>query len=204
MLDALINFDQQLFMLLNGAWTFHFLDWFMPFITNAKTWVPIIILSWLYLIVAGNRKMRLLALALLVSVGLSDLICARIIKKSVGRLRPCSIEQSESFKCRLLLPAKSSKSFPSNHAANTAAFAATMLFFVGLKIGLPFVLLAFLIGYSRIYCGVHFPLDVFAGWLIGALLGYASTRLILPYARVEPEQIEPQTGPNDNPNPEEP
>ncbi len=188
MLDTLINFDQHLFMLLNGAWTFHFLDWFMPFITNAKTWVPIIILSWLYLIIAGNRKMRFLALALLVSVGLSDLICARIIKKSVGRLRPCSIEQSESFKCRLLLPAKSSKSFPSNHAANTAAFAAAVVFFVSLKAGLPFIVLAFLIGYSRVYCGVHFPLDVLAGWLAGSILGYASARFLLPYTVVSEEK----------------
>lgn len=190
MLETIISLDQQLFMLLNSQFTFHFLDWFMPFITNAKTWVPIIILSWLYLIIAGDRKMRFLGLALLVSVGLSDVICARIIKKAVGRLRPCSLEQNETFACRLLLPKKSSKSFPSNHAANTSAFAATVVFFVGCKAGLPFVILAFLIGYSRVYCGVHFPFDVLAGWFIGALLGYATARLLLPRAQ-SPDETTP-------------
>lgn len=175
-------------MLLNSGYTCHFLDWFMPFITNAKTWMPIIILAWLYLVIAGDRKQRFLGLALLLSVGFSDIICARIIKKSVGRLRPCSLEQTQDFTCRLLLPKKSSKSFPSNHAANTAAFAATVIFFVGIKAGLPFVILAFLIGYSRVYCGVHFPVDVFAGWTVGTMLGYASARLLLPHGQAPPTQ----------------
>ncbi|MEW6709559.1 MAG: phosphatase PAP2 family protein [Candidatus Riflebacteria bacterium] len=181
MLEALISLDHYLFMLFNSGITFSFLDWFMPFITNAKTWVPIIVLSWLVLLIAGDRRLRLLGLALLVSVGLSDLVCARIIKPMVGRQRPCSLETGKNFQCRLLLPKKSSKSFPSNHSANTAAFAATVLFFVGLKASLPFVLLAFLIGYSRVYCGVHFPVDVVAGWLAGAMLGYLSARFFLRF-----------------------
>ncbi len=177
----MISLDHSLFMLFNSGITFSFLDWFMPFITNAKTWVPIIVLSWLVLLIAGDRRLRLLGLALLVSVGLSDLVCARIIKPMVSRQRPCSLETGENFQCRLLMPKKSSKSFPSNHSANNAAFAATVLFFVGLKASLPFVLLAFLIGYSRVYCGVHFPIDVVAGWLTGALLGYLSARFFLKF-----------------------
>lgn len=178
MLDAIISADHQLFMFLNGYFTFHFLDWLMPVLTNLKNWIPLIVLTLMYLFIAGDRKMRFLGLALLLSIGLSDVICARIIKKTVGRQRPCSLEQNENFKCRLLLPKKSSKSFPSNHAANTAALAATIAFFLGFKAGLPFIFLAFLIGYSRIYCGVHFPADVLAGWLFGALAGYISAKLV--------------------------
>lgn len=172
MLDTIIALDRSIFMLLNGAWTCYFLDWFMPFITHAKTWIPIIVVVWLYLLFVGDKKLRYLALALLVSVGVSDLVCARIIKKAVGRDRPCAVVETETFQCRLLLGRKNSRSFPSNHAANTAAFAATIVFFWGLKTGLPFVFLAFLIGYSRVYCGVHFPLDVLAGWLVGIFLGW--------------------------------
>jgi undecaprenyl-diphosphatase len=190
MLDTIIAFDHSLFMLLNSVWTFDFLDWFMPFITNAKTWMPIILVVWFYLLFAGDKKMRFLALALLVSVGCNDLICARVIKKSVGRKRPCSLEETDTFKCRLLLPRKSSKSFPSNHASNTAAFAATVLFFWGFKAGIPFVFLALIIGYSRIYCGVHFPLDVLTGWAIGTLFGWAGVKLVFRFYQPAPESQE--------------
>lgn len=181
MLETIISLDRSLFMLLNGAWICHFFDWFMPFITNAKTWMPIIIIVWFYMLFIGDKKLRYLALALLVSVGLADVICARIIKKAVGRQRPCSIEETDTFQCRLLLDRKSSKSFPSNHAANTAAFAATILFFWGLKAASPFILIAFLVGYSRIYCGVHFPADVMVGWLVGIFLGWATVKVFFRF-----------------------
>jgi undecaprenyl-diphosphatase len=181
MLDTLIAYDQSLFMFLNSTLANSFFDWFMPFITNAKTWMPVILLVWLYLLYRGDRQMRVLAVALLVSVGLTDLFCARILKKSVGRIRPCSLEQTENFRCRLLLPKKGSKSFPSNHAANTSAFAATVILFWGLKTGFLFGLLAFIVGYSRIYCGVHFPLDVLTGWFVGATIAWLVWMLAKKY-----------------------
>lgn len=125
--------------------------------------------------------MKFLALALLLSVGLTDIICARILKKVVGRTRPCSLEETDRFSCRLLLPRKGSKSFPSNHAANTAALASTVTFFFGFYAGLPFIFLSLIIGYSRVYCGVHFPLDVLTGWLIGAFVGWLSVKIVFRF-----------------------
>lgn len=179
MLEALIKLDHRLFMFLNGELINGFFDWFMPFITDAKTWMPFVLLAWFLMICRGGKRLRVLALALLLSVGFTDLFCARIVKKSVGRSRPCSLQQTETFKCRLLLPPKTSKSFPSNHSANTAAFAVVTIMVCGLKAGLPLVLLSFLVGYSRIYVGVHFPVDVLAGWLFGALLAWLITSAIL-------------------------
>ncbi|HOI91301.1 MAG TPA: phosphatase PAP2 family protein [Candidatus Rifleibacterium sp.] len=191
MLNSLIALDQRLFMFLNGELTNGFLDWFMPFITDAKTWLPFVLLAWFLIICRGGKRLRVLALALLLSVGGTDLFCARVVKKAVGRVRPCSLEQTDSFRCRLLLPVKTSKSFPSNHSANTAAFAVVTLMICGFKAGLPMLLLAFLIGYSRIYVGVHFPLDVVAGWLFGALIAWLITRLIL--ARADLQECVSQT-----------
>lgn len=179
MLDAILAADHRLFMLLNGQLVNGFLDWFMPFITDAKTWLPFVLLAWLIMICRGGKRLRVLALALLLSVGGTDLFCARVVKKAVGRARPCSLEQTETFKCRLLLPRKTSKSFPSNHSANTAAFAVTVFMVSGFYAGLPLAVLAFLVGYSRIYVGVHFPVDVLAGWLFGALIAWLITRAIL-------------------------
>lgn len=194
MLDSLIAFDHSLFMMLNSSFTSDFLDWVMPIITNAKNWMPIILLSWFYMLIFCDKRIRILAIGLLVSVGLNDLICARIIKKGVGRLRPCSIEETENFKCRLLLPQKSSKSFPSNHASNTAAFAAAISFYSGIGAGWPFIIISFLVGYSRIYCGVHFPLDVLTGWIIGTLISFVIIKLIIlrfwNYEKEEGEELE--------------
>ncbi|NCB39535.1 MAG: phosphatase PAP2 family protein [Erysipelotrichia bacterium] len=179
MLDTLVAFDQRLFMFLNGIFVNGFFDWFMPFITDAKTWLPFVLLAWFLMICKGGRRLRVLALALVVSVGFTDLFCARVLKKLVGRARPCSMQQTESFTCRLLLPNKTSKSFPSNHSANTAAFAVATILVCGFKAGLPLLFLAFFVGYSRVYCGVHFPLDVLVGWLTGAFLAWLITRTIL-------------------------
>jgi undecaprenyl-diphosphatase len=177
-MNYLLTLDHSLFQLLNGGLTSSFLDWFMPFITDAKNWMPLIAIVWLAMVCSGRSRLRVLALALLVSVGLTDLVCGKVIKKAVGRLRPCALAQEGGIKCRLLLPLKTSKSFPSNHAANTAAFAAAMIAMCGFKAGWPFVIIAFLVGYSRIYVGVHFPLDVAAGWLIGSLFALAVCRFI--------------------------
>ncbi|MGM0600336.1 MAG: phosphatase PAP2 family protein [Candidatus Rifleibacteriota bacterium] len=179
MFESLIALDKSIFMFLNSGFTNGFLDWFMPFITNAKNWMPIIFISWFYMLLFCDKRIRILAIGLLVSVGLNDLICARILKKGIDRRRPCSIEETGNFKCRLLLPRKSSESFPSNHASNTAAFAAAISFYSGIWAGLPFIVISFLIGYSRIYCGVHFPFDVLAGWLFGTLMSFIIIKLII-------------------------
>ncbi|HNS08691.1 MAG TPA: phosphatase PAP2 family protein [Candidatus Ozemobacteraceae bacterium] len=193
MLNSLIALDHRLFMLLNGDLTNGFLDWFMPFITDAKTWLPFVLLAWFLMICRGGKRLRVLALALLLSVGGTDLFCARVVKKAVGRTRPCSLEQTDNFRCRLLLPVKTSKSFPSNHSANTAAFAVVTLMICGFKAGLPLLILAFLVGYSRIYVGVHFPLDVAAGWLFGALIAWLITRLIIARANLQECAAQPET-----------
>lgn len=178
-MDSIIALDHSLFAMLNGSLTSNFFDWLMPLVTDAKIWLPIVALVWLAMIFSGQQRLRVVALALLVSVVATDLISARIIKKAVGRRRPCTLAQKTDFKCRLLLPLKTSKSFPSNHAANTAAFATAMIAMCGIKFGWPFIAISLLVGYSRVYVGVHFPFDVAVGWLVGTLIALAVCHLIL-------------------------
>ena len=116
----------------------------------------------------------------LIAVALSDLIAYRILKPLFGRLRPCHPEfYIESG--RFLIGMKTSFSFPSNHAMNMFT-AATVLSYFYKKYAGYFFGFAVLIGFSRIYVGVHYPLDIVGGALFGILLG---TGVYLNYCRIE-------------------
>jgi undecaprenyl-diphosphatase len=70
-----------------------------------------------------------------------------------------------------------SSSFPSGHAATSAAGAFILAYLLG-RGGLGLALLAFAIGFSRVYVGVHYPLDVLAGAVVGLTVGLVSAALV--------------------------
>jgi undecaprenyl-diphosphatase len=165
--NFLLEFDRFLFFLGNTIWHVPALDWFMPIITDFSRWAPLLGMVFVWLLFGAGGKHRVLALALLIGVGSADIVSSRFIKKTVARRRPCCTE----ITARKLIGCKSSKSFPSSHAANTAAAAAVIITMRGWWIGAPFAILAGMVGYSRLYVGVHFPLDILGGFLLGAMIG---------------------------------
>ncbi|HNW35536.1 MAG TPA: phosphatase PAP2 family protein [Candidatus Ozemobacteraceae bacterium] len=167
-MEYLLHVDRTLFHLLNGVWTSDILDVVMPVVTDAKLWAPLLIAFWLWLLFGGNGRRRALALLLIVATGATDQVSSTVVKKAVARKRPCCVEPG----ARLLVPCKASKSFPSSHAANTAAAAAVVWLEAGPAAGAVLALLSFVVGYSRIYIGVHYPFDVMAGWLLGMVVAW--------------------------------
>ena len=167
----MLELDRSLFALLNGAWITPWLDQAMPLVTNAKLWAPFLAVAWLWLLLGAGGRWRPLALCLLLAIGLSDLVSARVVKPLVGRDRPCIAEPT----ARLLVSRTSSRSFPSSHAANTGAAAGVAWAEAGWAAGLPVLLLALAVSWSRVYVGVHYPLDVFAG----LCLGLAIARIVI-------------------------
>ena len=163
----------MLFNLLNGELTFSFFDWYMPMITNERFWMPFILGAWILLLIFGGTRGRVLGVMILLGVGATDIISSHLIKKTVRRQRPCVTEPSP----RMLIGKKTSLSFPSSHAANSTAFAWIILFSQGAKFGVPFVLLALSVAYSRIYVGVHYPLDALVGTLLGILTAYITVKI---------------------------
>jgi undecaprenyl-diphosphatase len=180
MLDTLLAWDRSFFLLINHGLAVGALDTFFTVITNGKFWIlPGIIAALIFLKVEKKRALVVLLLAGL-TVALTDPVCARIIKPLFHRLRPCNPSDLVEGG-RFLLGYKTSFSFPSSHAMNMFGQALLFSFFYP-RFAAWFFLFAAAIGYSRIYVGVHYPLDVLGGAFSGmacAALVYGAYRLAL-------------------------
>ncbi len=104
------------------------------------------------------------------TVGFTDAFAAQMIKPFLGRLRPCKIENF----IRIVDGCAGSLSFPSNHAANGAAFTVFWLLWYGPKKALPAIGAVLMVGFSRLYLGMHYPTDVLGGFAFGGLIGALS------------------------------
>lgn len=109
-----------------------------------------------------------------VSLGLEALCCNVILKPFVARIRPCDINLS----VELFIPHPKGFSFPSGHTGASFA-AASALFFNRKRLGILALILAALIGFSRLYLYVHYPTDVLAGALLGIMFGWIGNRLVI-------------------------
>lgn len=122
----------------------------------------------LFIIIAAimlfNSKTRKCGFYILVSLGLGFLIGNCLIKNWVARPRPCWIDTS----IPLLVPNLADYSFPSGHTMAAFEFAVTIFLF-NKKWGIPAIIIACLVGLSRMYLFVHFPTDVIAGAIFGTL-----------------------------------
>ena len=105
----------------------------------------------------------LAAVLLCAAVGAADLVSVRVVKPVVERARPCQSLAS----VRAPVGCGAGKSFPSAHAADTAAAAAVSIWAAPSAAPLGLAVVA-LVGVSRVYLGVHYPSDVVAGWVLGA------------------------------------
>ncbi|MFH1143933.1 MAG: phosphatase PAP2 family protein [Candidatus Eisenbacteria bacterium] len=125
-------------------------------------------LIWLYLLVRGSGRVRMLAALLLVTLGATDLFVNLALKPWIDRVRPCFAVEGVAA----LVRQYHSPSFPSSHAANAFGAAVLVVRWAGRR-WLWLLLVAGVIAISRVYTGVHYPSDAAAGALIGGGMGWA-------------------------------
>lgn len=166
-MQFILSIDKNVFILLNRGIANPLFDIIMPIITNLDNWKIPILLVWVFLIIKGGRRGRATAFLLIPILIINDQLSASLLKPWVGRLRPChTLEQ-----VRLLVNCGGQYSFPSSHATNISGVA--FLFSVIYpRYRLWFWALAITVGFSRIYTGVHYPLDVLGGLILGSLVAY--------------------------------
>jgi len=183
--DNLIQQDRELLVQLNALGNEKW-DAFWLLITNQFNWIPLFLLLFLLIFKAfGWKKGIALVLLSAVLVTFSDQL-VNLIKNSVMRLRPNNDLELKSIIRALKHP--HGFSFVSGHS--TTSFAVTVFMVLLLRkhykyIGFLFIW-PILFAYSRIYCGVHFPIDIFMGMLLGTTIGvffYKLSKILLKKIR---------------------
>lgn len=181
MFDHLIQLDHQLFLGINQGMANAFFDWLMPLLRNKFFWSPLYLFLIVFLIRNYKKEGVICVLFLLLTFAIADFFSASMIKPLFERLRPCN-EPGFNSSVRSLVACGTGFSFPSSHATNHFAIAMflTTVFYQRWK---PILLLslswAFCIAFAQIYVGVHFPIDVITGGLIGCLVGYVTGTIFL-------------------------
>ena len=177
MLDQLLQLDRTVFIFLNGLGSTDF-DGFWLFITKQINWVPIFVIV-LYLVFKhlGWRHALLIIGMITLLLILTDQTTNHLFKYRFMRLRPGSDPALDG----LIRAVKTSStfSFISGHASNSMAVA--FFLFKVLKPYLKYMGFIFLwplvFAYSRIYLGLHYPLDIFCGYIWGILMALLMLKL---------------------------
>jgi undecaprenyl-diphosphatase len=172
MLTLLNQLDTELFLFLNRLHV-PWLDPVMWFLSLTKVWIPLYLLLAGWVIYRYRRLSWVVLLAIGLTIVLSDRISSGVIKPAVCRLRP-SHEPALRDKVYIVNDYRGGKyGFVSSHAANTFALAMLMSLLVRKRRWVVlFFLWAFLVSYSRIYLGVHYPCDILGGALVGMVCAY--------------------------------
>jgi len=160
--SLIYQLDLKLFRLINQKLSNPVFDWFMPFISSKSFWLIPIFIGLVLLFWLGKKRGRIATLLIILTIATADPFCARVLKPTFKRLRP----SHELNDVRLLGKKGGKYGFPSNHAANVAGSMLILAFFYR-RYKYLCGGLALVVGYSRIYLGVHYPTDVLAGFVIG-------------------------------------
>ena len=184
MLDFLKNTDRDLFLYLNG---FHcgFCDTIMPYLTSFWVWIPLFA-WWLYLVYKKYMQKTIILILFVAGLIFASDQGSGIIKKSVKRYRP-TYNTEISEKVHTVDGYRGGQyGFVSSHAANAFALA-VFLFLIMKPTSSIFVLSLFLYAcitcYTRLYLGVHYPLDLLGGAVLGTLLAIIFSKVYFKFIK---------------------
>lgn len=171
-MQALEAADLALLRFINQSLANPFFDWLMPLASSSKPLWPAIAALAAGMLWRGGRKGRVFIVVFaLVGAAGDPLVCNRL-KKAIQRPRPF-VEHADIV---TRVGRGPGYAMPSAHSFNWGVIATVCGLFYRRALWLT-VPLGFLVGFSRLYNGVHYPADVLVGWTLGAL--YAAAVVLL-------------------------
>ena len=191
-LERLVHIDTEVLLAING-WHAPWADRLMWIISAKTTWIPLYLLLvglliWRYRQPSNNATKWLkkvpvcvvMIVAIVAAVGLSDFIASGILKDLVARPRPTRVPELEGV-LHLVNGYRSGQyGFVSSHAANTMASGLLFSLIWRNKIATVGLMLWVAVNcYSRLYLGVHYPLDILGGLIVGALMAVVAYQVLL-------------------------
>lgn len=167
-MESLLNADLEVFKFINDLDP-GFLEIILIGIRNRATWIPLYLILVIYIIVQWKRKSWLPILFTVLTVASADYLSSEVVKKTVQRPRPChTLEQID-----VRVHCGTGYSFTSSHATTHMSIAVfwIQLFVLWGRHRWWFLPWALLIGFAQIFVGVHYPLDVLSGYILGGSIG---------------------------------
>jgi undecaprenyl-diphosphatase len=172
------RFDQQLFLFINSS-NSPFFDHLMHAISGRLIWVPLYLAILIYLGIKYKRKFLIILIFIILAATLADQSSV-IVKNIFHRLRPCHEPSIIGIVHLVNGECGGVYGFVSSHATNCFDVALLSLLFIKKRwYTISIIFWAGIIGYSRIYLGVHYPGDVICGSFLGAFIGWSMYNLYI-------------------------
>lgn len=177
--EFILRLDYEAWFYLNAMWHNDVLDAIIPYLRNQWTWAPLYLFLLMFTTMNYGRKGWMWCVFFLLTFALSDQLSAHLIKPYVHRIRPCNNPYLVHL-VHNIVPCGSGYSFPSSHAANhfaLAVFSSITMRHITKWVWYIGIAWALSVAYAQVYVGVHFPLDVTCGGLLGVCVGIITGNL---------------------------
>ena len=174
--------DTFLFLQINTVYTNSFLDTVYPWYREGNAWVPLYLFMIIFTIQNFPKKAFAWILFVVITIILTDQISSSWVKPFFQRPRPCNDPLIMSQVRLLLDHCSGGFSFTSSHATNHFGFAVFLYMTMGPVIGkwkYALLVWAASISYGQIYVGVHYPLDILCGAILGTCIGFTTAHFYL-------------------------